>query len=192
VYVSSGAPISGQTFVQLSLIQGFTGATMPLGTLIQGYVTSQQVLAWPGTPLQNSLDGGGYVRGFFNAAPGVGNNPTLAVPTNARWELVSILANLTTDATVGSRWPFIFATSGVGGEIVVPSPADQGASETLQFIWAEGMPLAALFRPGVILGGLPSRYPLLSGNTLSVNGGILGPADSWGAQSLVVREWIDA
>ena len=192
VYVSSGNPLPGQTFVQVSLIQGLSGATMPLGTLIQGYVTAQQVLAWPGTPLQDTLSGGGYVRSIINPAPGVGLNPTITVPTNARWELVSILSSLTTDATVGSRWPFLDLFSGSAGLAFIPAPGDQGASETLTFVWAEGMPLAALFRPGTVLGGLPARFPLLAGYQILMLGGILGPADAWQLQSIVVREWIDA
>lgn len=73
VYASSGAPRIGQTFVMVQLIRGDAPAAIVLGTMLQGYVTAVQHLAWPGSPIQSSIEGGGYPRAIVGTTPAAGN-----------------------------------------------------------------------------------------------------------------------
>ena len=74
-------PCIGQTFVRVSIIRGFTGATIVLGVLLQGYVTSQQGLGWPGSPIENSLEAFPVNRCLLGTVPSVGQNFSETVPS---------------------------------------------------------------------------------------------------------------
>src|SRR5213592_1900599 len=85
VFASTGAPVSGQTFVIVQLTRGLGAAAIVLGTLLQGYVTSAQHLGWPGSPIVTSTAGEPLIRKIVGTTPGAGNNINETVPTGARW-----------------------------------------------------------------------------------------------------------
>lgn len=87
VFVNAGSPQIGQTFVKVELIRGIGAAAIVLGTLLQGYATAAQALGFPGSPLQSSLDGGGYFRTIVGTTPGAGSAITETCPAGARWEM---------------------------------------------------------------------------------------------------------
>src|ERR1700752_1622750 len=93
------APVIGQTFTRVTVILGLGGATLVLGTMLQGYVTSQQGLGWPGSPIRSSLEEGGYLRAFAGTAPAAGAVVSETVPSGARWQVRTVGVRLTTDAT---------------------------------------------------------------------------------------------
>lgn len=192
VFAASGAPRRGQTFVRLQVIRGRGGAAVVLGTIVQGYVTGNQDRAWPGSPLEGSLEGDGYTRAIAGTDPAVGANIAETVPTGARWRLNSLGSDLTTNATVVTRQPYLYFTyAGVGIGLYAVNPGSVGASAVANFAWALGMPLDTPM--GVLnkTGGLPNAL-LLAGSTIQGNASGFQAGDDWAAPILNVTEWLEA
>jgi hypothetical protein len=81
--VSAAAPLTGQAFVVLSVVRGQSGGQEDLATLAAGYVSAANRVAWPGSPVLNSLEGGGALRSITGTTPGAGAEISETVPTGA-------------------------------------------------------------------------------------------------------------
>ncbi|MGH9408218.1 MAG: hypothetical protein ACRD1V_02040 [Vicinamibacterales bacterium] len=197
VFASTGTPKRGQCFAQLSVIQGLSGATILLGTLIQGYVTSFQVLAWPGSPISNSFEGQGWQHSIATVGPGAGNPIIMTVPAGARWEVRSLGVTLHTSSAAGSRFPLLEIKQ--GGAIVAEIPVQtvpgatwqmdvtfsQGSTFT-EWTNAAGSPTHAL-----ISTSYPTGLRLTGGDQIIVNVSGMDAADSFDGPVLAVEEWLE-
>lgn len=191
IVASSGAPTMGQTFAQAQIIRGFGGATLALATLLQGYLTAVQALAWPGSPIQNSLDPGYAIRFISGTTPAAGAEISETVPTGARWELLSIKTGFTGGAGAVLRRPSLELQP--GGSIVsrsrMPDTIATGVQKDLY--WSQGMPLAAAFSTLEIVGGLPTPSLLRGGDAFGTRTENIQAADQYTAPTYVVREWLE-
>jgi len=104
-FASSGSPLSGQTYILVQLVRGIGGAAIVLGTLLGGYVTAVQHLAWPGSPIVRSTEGEPAIRAVTGTTPAAGAEIVETVPTGARWSLLSARFTFTASATVANRKP---------------------------------------------------------------------------------------
>lgn len=194
VVQGTGSPVYGQTFVRVDLIQGLGGATFTLGTLLQGYVAGNQARAWPGSPLESSLDGGGYVRTIAGTVPGVGVAINEVVPANARWELVSMFAYLNCDGNVFDRVMYLeIATPFFQPLEVILASQPVTASQTGVMNFYQGGPYAsrAVATQMNAYSSLPRSAPLLAGYHILVDlltGYAAG--DYWTNCVYCVREWL--
>lgn len=192
VFTSGGAPGTGQVFTCVKLIRGFTGATMVLGLLAQGYVTNEQGLGWPGSPIESSLAGLGHVFTTTGTNPAANTEISETVPTGARWELLHFAAVLTTNATVADRRPKIrFIQNGVQA-FVSPAPATIPASTVRGLGWAQGLPLAVAFSTERLLAGLVTPSLLFAGNQIQTTTTAMQATDDYDAPVYTVREWLTA
>lgn len=191
VIVASGAPKRGQTFVKLEAIRGGGFATTVLGTLVEGYVTGNQNIGWPGSPIESSTDGDGYARFVTGTDPGVFSEILESVPSGARWELLSVVATLVTNATAGNRLPNLGFDDGVTIYARAPMTATVGPSLSVPLYWQQG----AWFNPAVVastpIAPLPQRLILASGHRISTQTTNISAGDNWGAPLLGVREWLE-
>jgi len=114
----------GHCFAVVHLIRGFSGGTTALATLLQGYVTGSQHLAWPGSPIKHTREHDGIVRFVFPADPGAGTQYLDAVPPGAIWRPISFKFRFTASAVAGNRQPFVDYYDGLGGNLLfrVASP----------------------------------------------------------------------
>lgn len=103
VFASAGTPIGSQCFVRVELIQGREGGTTSLGTIVQGYVTANSVVAYPGDNTSRSVDGHGTWRIVPGTVPAAGADFSDTVPVNTRWSLAAIAFTYVTDATAPVR-----------------------------------------------------------------------------------------
>lgn len=192
VTAAAGAPLIGQTFVMCKIIRGLSGATLVLGTLLQGYLTSQQELAWPGSPIINSVDGGGYYRTITGTIPPAGADISENVPTGATWELLMVEAQLTASAAAGNRVPVLkFSPSGtVFGASAQVSAVTAGLQGT--YDWQATMPLTVAVLGGINVAAIPTPMRLLAGGRFLIATTNLAVADQWTAPIFLVREWLDA
>lgn len=191
VFAGVGSPKIGQTFVIVQLIRGSGAAAIVLGTLLQGYVTAQQHLAWPGSPVQSSLDGRGCVRSYQGTLPAAGAEINELVPFGARWRIQSILLSFVTSAVVGTRYPAIrvFASAVQSVEVMTILGIQQssGASITV----APGLPHDS---------GGPVTYqqliPLPTDLTLNAGDGFttatfgLLAGDQYANPEVTIEEWL--
>jgi hypothetical protein len=192
VFANSGSPRIGQTFVIVQLIRGLGQAAIVLGTLLQGYVTSQQALAWPGSPCISSTDGEPNVRNILGSSPPAGTFINEVCPTGARWELITFFFNLVTSATPGNRSCFLEISSSIGPLAVMEPAIGQTASTTLFYTFGQNL---AIILSG--LGGaqapIPPRQFLRAGDVITVGvvGGMLA-GDIFTPPNYQVREWLEA
>lgn len=191
VFVNQGTPHYGQTFVRVQLIRGDGAAAIVMGTIVQGYVTASQDIAWPGSPVQSSIEGNGNIRAIIGTTPGVGNQIAETVPEGARWRLMSVYAVLTTDATVITRQAQLLFVSLGQQRFFSPSPAGQTASSGFTYTWACGTPLAAVLKSGISLAGLPGDAWLCDGDEFRINATNMQPGDQWSNVTYVTQEWLE-
>lgn len=191
VFAGTGAPLVGQTFVILQLIRGSGPAAVVLGTLLQGYVTSQQALAWPGSPIQSSIEGGGYIRQVTGTMPAAGANISETVPAGARWELQTLNVVLTTNATVAARSPLLFIDTPANIIAVSGQIGSVPASTSFFVQWATNTQNQAALIGGLLQGPIPSPWALTAGQrfrTVTLN---LQAGDQFVTPFFVVREWLE-
>jgi hypothetical protein len=191
VFVSSGAPLIGQCFVVVELVQGEGAAAVALQTLAAGYVTAKQPLSWPGQPIAQSLDGGGAIRAIVGSVPGAGNNFSETVPTGARWELLSLEAALINSATVANRTVALTIDDGAAIYFIDSPAFVTTASQTSAYSFAQGeSKLVAPVLTGV-MGNLPGNNRLLAGHRIRSSVINLQAGDAFSAPNMLVREWIE-
>jgi hypothetical protein len=191
LFAEVGAPFVGQTFVKLELVQGDGAAATVLGVVLQGYVTNNVALAWPGSPVVNSLDGGGYHRVLNGALPAVGGPWFETVPSNARWELTSALVPLSTDAVAGVRVVYFRLFDPVlGGGPFFYASQNQPPSTAFTYKFAPGVTGLVEALASNVTMGIPLRMMFAAGQAIYVanNGPSFG--DQFGQGAYTVREWI--
>lgn len=186
--VTGATPVIGQVFTRISIIRGFSGATLVMGTLLQGYVTSQQALAWPGSALQQTDEIPGYVVQNFAVSPGVGNPLLFAVPTGRHWSLLSATCSLTTDATAISRRTYL-STLSANQEFYAHTIQTCPASTTRSFCWANGL-TGNVESSGIPnTTALPSRTELDDGESIVISATNLQAGDEFlGGGNVAVLE----
>lgn len=191
VFASGASPLIGQTYVIAQLIRGVGAAAIVLGELFAGYVTATQPLAWPGSPIQSSIDGGGCIRSVTGSTPAAGAVIQETVPTGARWELLDFRFTLTTSAVAPTRGiEFKWAQSGQGARYV-PSNVPQPASWVYTYTFAPNIPVNTNVSVGLVTFPMGLPVTLLAGGTISIDSTNLDVGDQFSAPQFTVREWLE-
>lgn len=179
VTATLATPLLGQTFARVSVIRGFSGATIELGTLLQGYVTGALGIAWPGSVIQQSHEIEGYARYYAGTIPAPGSAINEVVPTNAHWRVLAAHVSLSTDATAGNRQPFLQFFDNAGNfftEVFAVGTCPPSSIRAYEF--AERMP-DTLTQP---TSGTMTAYPyveLSSGAKVVVGANLFAAGDQW-------------
>lgn len=194
-FVTSGVPLYGQTYVLAQLIRGVSGPTQVLATLIGGYITVNQALGFPGSPVRSSIDGGGYMRMIAGTTPAAGVEISEAVPTNARWELLGLNITLTSSAAPGTRRPRVFLRNSARVPTFAMPVNNLAASQVWNQAYGQNMPLNGLFTlsTGTLQGTapIPLGSLLLAGDSWETNTDGLLAGDQWAQPTYLVREWLE-
>jgi hypothetical protein len=190
-FASAGTPLIGQTFVRVEVIRGISGAILPLAVLIQGYLKDTDSLAWPGSPVKNSLQGKGVIRAFLGTNPAAGNQIIEAVPTGSRWRFLSLQVLLMTSATVANRTVFLLFDDGTNTFAQIGGAVNQAASQNFSynFIGGLGYEVGAVRSNQVITG---IHVPmLLAGFRVRTSTANFQAGDDFTDPMLHVEEWIE-
>ena len=191
VFVSSGAPLIGQTFVVVEVVRGESTAAIATQLLAAGYVTAKQPLLFPAVFPQSSLDGGGALRSITGTTPAAGAEITETVPTGARWEFITFQAQLVTSAAVANRSPMLIVDDAVNNIYRRPTTVAQAASLTIVYNWSQGTPDATATNSGTIGFVLPVGLRLGSGFRVRTSTSSIQVGDQYSAVQYLVREWIE-
>lgn len=191
VYASTGAPVSGQTYVMVHLVRGLEANAVQLATLASDYATSMQCVCWPGSAPKSSTEGEPYIRAITGTTPAAGNDLLETVPAGARWELLALRALLSTSGVAGTRSIVGQFTS--GGKLVAEAISQYGtapaafASETFaaNVVSAQSTNLVRRMDP------IPSPLILGAGSTIATLTLGIDAADQWTQPALLVREWLE-
>jgi hypothetical protein len=191
-FASAGTPPIGRTFVRVQLIRGLSGATLPIATLLQGYVTARQDLAYPGSPIRMSTEDAFPVRVITGTDPAPGVEIVETVPTGAVWELVSVTARLVTSAAGAPRFPMLQLDNGGSTFGLIQVSGTIGPSTFKFCCWhIGGTGYDALGGFVSFNGALPPGAVLRSGDTFRTNTGGLDVNDDWFAPVYAVREQLE-
>jgi len=192
VFASSGTPKIGQTYVSARIIRGLASVTIVLGALLGGYVTANQPLSYPGSPIEHSLVPQWIARTVQGTNPAAGVEIAEVLPTGARWDLLAATMSLTTDATVIARRVFFrVELSTPTPPITVAAVADQTASQTILYTWAQNLAYASVAGYTVFQAPLPSPMLLVGNGNFQTVTGLIQPGDNWAAPVYLIREWLD-
>lgn len=190
--VAIGASVSiGNCFVIVQIIRGLSGNTIVLGTLLQGYVTTTQHLAWPGSPITTSTDGTPPVFVATIANPAVNTDWFVQVPVGATWEMLTVHARLTCGATGIPRTVRFYGWYPGQYTLITPPNANQGDTLSFTYTWGQGLAMAG---GG---GGVAMSAPLVTGWRLPATGSCgpitdgIGGGDQWSEIRIVYREWLE-
>ncbi|OLB84955.1 MAG: hypothetical protein AUI15_33840 [Actinobacteria bacterium 13_2_20CM_2_66_6] len=189
-FASSGSPQFGQTFVIVQLIRGIGSAAIVMGTLLAGYVTGTQHLAWPGSPIQSSLDGQGALRTITGTTPGGGTEVSESVPTGARWQLLTFAGTLNESGGVAIT-PRLLGDDGAGVEHWSVSSEESVATNTFRYMWLTGLGYKVTAGHLPHTAGLSSEIRMLAGQRLRTNHEGVSGSFQWSAITYTVREWLE-
>lgn len=191
VTVIGAAPKIGQTFARVSVIRGFTGATLVMGVLLQGYVTSQQGLGWPGSPIVSSTDGEPVIRFFNGTMPAAGAEISETVPTGARWSIVRCLASLTTNGVAGNRYVNLACIDSALYNFRSVQPTAQAPGVFHVYVWSPNLP--PVYDPVNFVSMQPLAHDsaLMAGQSLETFTTGLQAGDQYSEPRMYVREWLD-
>lgn len=190
VVASSGAPVLGQTFVRVDVIRGRGASASVVATLLQGFVTAGQRLAWPGSTLVDSLTGPGRIRSITGTDPAAGAEMSETVPAGARWRLLHLNITLLTDATVSNREVRVILDDGTAQYFESGATAVIAASSSVAITLWRGSFLPSL--SSTVRGlNAPEYMMLLAGHRIRTETSNLQAADNYAAPQLLVEEWLE-
>lgn len=191
VSASAATTLIGMTWARVQVLRGQTGATSLVASLMAGYVTSSQPIAWPGSPIESSLEGQGNIRSITGTNPAAGVEISETVPTGARWKLLAFSASFVTDATVANRGPVFFVDDGVTVLFATDPNILQTASLSPRYNAFPGGPRLSAVQSNS-QWSLPVDLRLLAGYRLRTSTGNLQAGDDWTAPQMLVEEWLEA
>lgn len=190
-FASAGAPLIGQTFVQVQLTRGLTGATLLLATILQDYLTAVQALAYPGSPIRSSIEGGGVTLALTGTTPGAGANIAETVPAGARWRLLDFSFVFTTSAAVVNRRVNLTHTYAPGRVFLGANTQDLAASLAGSFSYGGNLNTAVDAVNWIFQLPFPIDLELIAGAIIATNVNNLQAADQFNQVRYVVREWLE-
>lgn len=191
VFAVSGGPSIGQTFAKIEVIRGQGASARVLGVVVADYLTANQPVAWPGSPIRNSLESDGFVRSFTGTDPAAGNDWSETVPTGARWELIAVRAALNTNATVINRYAHLRLNANGATLGIYGASAALPASTGVKFNWGAGLPTQAPNPSGEGMLPFPMGLRAMGAYVIASYTGNLQAGDDWDAPIVTVREWLE-
>jgi hypothetical protein len=190
VFASAGTPIGAQCFARVELLQGREGATQSLGTVLQGYVTLNAAVAYPGDNTARPVDGAGTWRIVLGTAPAAGAEIVETVPANRRWQLEAFRFKLTASAVVANRTPVLFIDDGVNIVWETENPTAITATQVATYNAGAGVQNGTLVAPDFQLA-LPETLVLPAGARIRTLTGNIQAGDQYAAPVYNVAEWFD-
>ena len=180
---------SGQAYCELLLRRGQGSGDQTTGALlIAGSPSAQYSLSYPQTPCASATAGRGAMLSNTVNTPAAGLDWTEVVPLGLQWIVRSVVATLTTSATVANRQPH-FQVLDAGARVVVDAPmsAAQVAATTNIYSWFPG---ASPVNPtGELVAGIPMELRVPQGFTIRVATTGLQAADQWTLVTLLTEQF---
>lgn len=190
-----GATITriGQVFVQLALVRGRGDAAVEVGTILQGYIATSHWIAFPGSPIQHSLEGPGYKQVVIQAQPAAGVDWRVDVPEHVLWRVYSIYSAFTTSAVAANRFPALSIRSGIVTNIwSIQAGVVVTASQGYNFYWTPGIPFgpAATAIANQFQIPLPDPFWALAQFSIRPETANIQAGDQLSESRLLIEEWL--
>jgi hypothetical protein len=193
VRASAGSPTIGQTYVIVELVRGLGTNAQLLGQLLGGYVTAQQGLAWPGSPIESSIAGGGWFRSFEGTIPAAGQQVVETVPTGARWDVRLVRVDLLADAIGLNRLIALMYRTPAALFVAVHLPIVSIPPGNFNVcLWQRGPVSGSPTGTGIAVGSLAEEVTLMAGDSIRTSTFNMEATDQFVEVVLGVREWLEA
>jgi hypothetical protein len=190
VFPSAGAPLRGQTFVELGLLRGAGGQGDVVDVLVKDYVAESEPIGFPGSPVVSAVAGAGARRVVAGADPAAGVEWSITVPTDARWRFIALRVLLVNDATVASRVPVFVFDDGANEFYNVAAQIALVASQTGSYSIGGGQGSAQSVGTSMTLPA-PQDFYLGAGFRIRSNTSNLQAGDNWTAPQALIEEWLE-
>ncbi len=190
VRVITGTSVVGLIGALLEIVRGQTGGVQPLGTLLQGYVTSATRLAWPGSAITPLPGGVGRLRVIVGTDPAAGVEISETVPTGARWKLKAFAFTLVASAAAANRTPVLTIDDGANIVWETGTNVAQIANQTAKYRAGNGVPFL-LFGTLMYNLPLPEEMSLPAGSRIRTVTGALDAGDNYGPPIYLVEETLE-
>lgn len=191
IVVSGAAPQRGQTFARVDVVRGLASSQIVLSTILQGYVTATKRLAYPGSPIEDSLAGQGVIRSITGTDPGAGVEIAETVPTGARWRLQGLRASLVTSVAVANR--NVMLAFDDGANIYAGAAVNFNHAASLTFVYHFGAVGQSFVQTSA--QAMVSTMPNIvqsAGHRFRTSTSAIDAADNWGPPQYAVEEWLEA
>jgi hypothetical protein len=123
--------------------------------------------------------------------PVAGANWTQTVPTNRRWQILTVRYQLITDITAPLRRTYLAASAGATETYRIPSASTQAASLTNNYLWMVGTIREAAAINLFSFQLMPPNIILPEGSTIQSATDNLAPGDQYDSIFIYVMEWIE-
>lgn len=186
------ATTRGQTFARVFLNRAALGQGEPGYMLMADYVTTAMAPSFPNGRIIQPVEGPGTLSAIQITGITTGHDWIVDVPTNARWRIQCVTAQLVTSAVVANRLPQLVVEIAGFNVLFVPAPASIAAGKTVQLSWQPGGTVQSDAQPayaaplpdGLVLGSTPTA--VLSSLTQNIQAG-----DQWTGVQVAFEEWLD-
>lgn len=186
--MTSGLGNSQYTYASVALRRQSQSLLNVMDVLISGYVSQAFPMCWPQSVPQRPTDGAGTLRSILGSVPAAGADISESVPAGARWQLLSLFAQLTTAVAVANRQVNLTLDDGVNIFYETPNGPVQAASLIWEYNFA---PLG--FAAAVVLTDVAMHYDnaqiIAPGFRIRTDTVSIQAADQWTAPQYLVREW---
>lgn len=188
--LGTGTAGRGSVFGVLEVVRGNGVNAQALSTLLAGYITTNGRLAWPGSPIESSINGPGRIRSITGTNPAANVEISEVVPVGTRWRLISWQATLVADANVATRTAELIIDDGT--TVIVPAfpNVNQTAGQTMTYtagVFGSFGSVAGAFN----LIALPESLMLAAGFRIRTSTTNRQVGDDWTAPQMLVEEWIE-
>lgn len=185
------ATTRGATFLRAFLNRGAYGTGLPGQTLVADYVTQFIGAGYPGGRILAPVEGPGRIYQLNSTLPGAGADWLFVVPSNVRWRIVSIEAQLTTAVAVANRSTNISLAMGGAAPSFKGEPDSVIPASTVAVVSYSPAPIIAALVNTVVNVPIPPDNRLIGGDQITSLTANLQAADQWTQAILTVEEWLD-
>ncbi|MCL6552922.1 MAG: hypothetical protein K6W08_07360 [Firmicutes bacterium] len=180
---------AGDIYAEAVLARPQAGGAVILALLVQGYVTSTDILAWPTPRFRGAQEGAGGIVVNTVAAPGAGLDWSFTVAADVRARVVSLAWQFTTDATVATRAVRLIVDDGTNFYLLSAPSETQTASQT-RFYSAHAGGFGVTGVDYVRLA-LPPDLVLREGHRIRTSTQNIQPGDAHSLITIVTEQWIE-
>lgn len=188
--VATAATLQGQTYALVWINRGpaSPAPTVPGAVLISDYVTGEAGASWPGGRVNKPGDGPGAPIFTGPGNPAAGADWSLSPGSFEMWEVVSLVATLTTSATAGNRNIQIQMFNSANQTFASVANAAVPPSTVATFCASQINQTSTLITT-TVFAVLPPRHLLFNIDKIQTVTQNLAAGDQWSNITLLVREW---
>lgn len=191
VFLATGSAQRGQCYVAVKLGRGTATLRVDHQVILQGYVGNNVNQSWPGNRLETPTEGPGVIRSITGTTPGVGAECQEAVPTGARWRLLTVHLILAAAAVVASRRVVVYVSDGTTTKGFFPCTSVITSGQTRDITCANGLSVSAEIDQVNQLVPFPAQLYLGTGYKFGTQTESLQATDQYTAPTYAVEEWIE-